>query len=39
MGAYWNFNFLLNKAKTEYFVWAAADDIWNEKFLEKNIPF
>lgn len=36
-GAYWNFNFLLQKAKTKYFVVAASDDIWSKNFLEKNI--
>jgi len=39
MGPYWNFNFLLDKAETEYFVWAADDDIWSDNFLEKNIEF
>jgi len=36
-GGGWNFNFLLQKAKTEYFIWAAVDDIWCKKFLETNI--
>jgi len=36
-GGYWNFNFVLKKAKTKYFVWAAVDDIWSQNFLEKNI--
>ena len=36
-GSYWNFNFLLKKAKTKYFVWAAVDDIWSQNFLEKNV--
>ena len=36
-GGYWNFDFLLKKAQTKYFVWAAVDDIWSENFLEKNI--
>jgi hypothetical protein len=39
MGPYWNFNFVLGKAETEYFVWAADDDIWSDNFLEKNIDF
>jgi glycosyltransferase involved in cell wall biosynthesis len=39
MGPYWNFNFVLDKAETEYFVWVAGDDIWSKKFLEKNIKF
>jgi glycosyltransferase involved in cell wall biosynthesis len=36
-GPIWNSNFLLNKAVTDYFVWAAVDDIWSKEFLEKNI--
>jgi len=39
MGPYWNFNFVLDKAETEYFVWGAGDDIWSKNFLEKNIDF
>jgi len=39
MGPYWNFNFVLDKAETEYFVWVAGDDIWSKKILEKNIKF
>ena len=38
-GAHWNFIFVLKKAKTKYFVWAADDDIWSQNFLEKNIDF
>lgn len=37
MGGLWNFEFLLNSAKTDYFVWIAADDFWAPTFLEKNI--
>lgn len=37
MGGLWNFEYLLNSAKTEYFVWIAADDFWEPTFLEKNI--
>lgn len=32
-----NFYFLLHEAKSDYFVWAAVDDLWNPRFLEKNI--
>jgi glycosyltransferase involved in cell wall biosynthesis len=39
MGSAWNFDFILNKAETEYFVMASADDIWSKNFLEKNIEF
>tara|TARA_Y100001936_G_scaffold169582_1_gene165844 strand:+ start:10554 stop:11468 length:915 start_codon:yes stop_codon:yes gene_type:complete len=37
MGPVWNTNFVLEKSKTKYFVWAAADDIWSDNFLEENI--
>ena len=37
MGANWNYNFLLEKAVGEYFVWVAADTIILPEFLEKNI--
>lgn len=44
IGAVNNFNFVLNKSKGKYFMWAAHDDIWEPKFvqlivndLEKNI--
>jgi glycosyltransferase involved in cell wall biosynthesis len=37
IGIYPNFIFVLNKAHTKYFVWAAADDLWTPDFLEKNI--
>jgi glycosyltransferase involved in cell wall biosynthesis len=32
-----NFNFVLQHANNEYFMWAAADDIWHPEFIEKNI--
>ena len=32
-----NFWFLLDEAKTKYFVWAAVDDWWLPQFLEKNV--
>jgi len=37
MGANWNFDFVLQKANTEYFVWAAADNILLPDFLKRNI--
>lgn len=37
LGAIWNFNFLLQNAKSDYFMWAAVDDYWLPKFLEINI--
>lgn len=30
-----NFNFVLKKAKYEYFVWIGQDDYWDKTFLEK----
>lgn len=36
-GAYWNFNFILERVETEYFVMAAPDDIWSKNFLESNM--
>ena len=38
-GGIWNFQFLLNKANTEYFVWAGIDDLWDENFLKENLDF
>lgn len=32
-----NFNYVFDKAKYDYFIWASVDDIWLEKFLESNI--
>lgn len=37
MGPIWNFNFVLMKAKSKYFTWAAQDDVTLPKYLEKNI--
>lgn len=36
-GGIWNFLFVLEKANCEYFTWLSADDIWYEKYLEKNL--
>ena len=36
-GPVWNFNFVLNQARSKFFVWASADDFWEPTFLEKNI--
>jgi glycosyltransferase involved in cell wall biosynthesis len=35
IGAYQNFNFVLKKAKGDFFMWAAADDLWDHSFIEK----
>jgi len=37
LGGINNFLWLINNSNTEYFVWAAADDIWSPDFLENNI--
>lgn len=37
MGIFWNVNFVLQEAKYKYFMWAAADDIWDPHFIEKNL--
>lgn len=29
-----NFNFVLQKAKGKFFMWAGQDDMWNPKFIE-----
>lgn len=34
VGMFPNFKFVLDKADTEYFMWAAQDDLWEEKYLE-----
>ncbi|MEY3880547.1 MAG: hypothetical protein RIQ94_1343 [Pseudomonadota bacterium] len=34
LGASANFMFVLNKAVSEYFMWAAADDYWSSNWLE-----
>jgi glycosyltransferase involved in cell wall biosynthesis len=36
-GVEYAFNYVLKKADTEFFVWAASDDLWATNFLEKNI--
>ena len=36
-GPYWNFNFLLEKARGMYFVWLADDDYWHPDFLLENV--
>lgn len=35
MGAFFNFNFVLSQARSEYFMWAAADDVWDLNCLSK----
>ncbi|MCX7817495.1 MAG: glycosyltransferase [Syntrophales bacterium] len=33
-GPIWNFNYVLNSARAEYFMWAAADDRRESRFLD-----
>jgi glycosyltransferase involved in cell wall biosynthesis len=37
IGAFSNFEFVLNKAKGKYFMWACDDDIWLPKFIENCV--
>jgi len=37
LGPNWNFNFILEKARGEYFMWTAIDDKILQGFIEKNI--
>lgn len=37
IGPYPNFFFVLRQAKSQYFMWAAADDVWEPSFVEKNM--
>jgi glycosyltransferase involved in cell wall biosynthesis len=37
IGAFLNFRFVLEQAKTPYFMWAAHDDSWDQTFVEKNL--
>ena len=34
LGAIKNFSFVLEQARGQYFMWAAHDDFWDNKFLE-----
>ncbi len=36
-GITWNFNFVLEKAIHNYFMWTAVDDIISPQFIEKNL--
>lgn len=39
MGAENNFKFVLERAKAKYFMWAAADDLWEKNFISENFHF
>jgi glycosyltransferase involved in cell wall biosynthesis len=34
-GPMFNFKFVLDQAQAEYFMWAAADDLWDRDFINK----
>ncbi|HTV55135.1 MAG TPA: glycosyltransferase [Terriglobia bacterium] len=34
-GAPWNFKFVVEEARGEYFMWAAHDDLWDPSYLGK----
>lgn len=33
LGSHENFNFVLRESRGEYFMWAAADDLWDRDFI------
>jgi|TARA_B110000495_G_C23020965_1_gene605705 glycosyltransferase involved in cell wall biosynthesis len=35
--AFWNYNFILNKASCDYFMWTSVDDVLLPTFIEKNL--
>lgn len=35
--AFWNYNFILNKASCDYFMWTSVDDVLMPTFIEKNL--
>lgn len=37
MGPWWNFKFVLEQARSDYFLWTAADDYISENYLESNL--
>jgi glycosyltransferase involved in cell wall biosynthesis len=39
MGPSENFKYVFTHSKCEYFMWAAADDIRSENFIENNLTF
>lgn len=39
LGAEGNFRFVFRQARSEYFMWAAADDLRSAGFLETNLAF
>ena len=39
LGPAMNFRYVLFEARTPYFMWAAADDVWAPGFIERHIAF
>jgi putative sugar O-methyltransferase len=39
LGPAMNFRFVLFKARTPYFMWAAADDLWAPGFVQRHLAF
>lgn len=39
IGAALNFKFVLDRSISKYFMWAAADDIRTDDFIEENVKF
>jgi glycosyltransferase involved in cell wall biosynthesis len=37
LGLFANFCFVLNEARTPFFMWAAHDDRWDVEFVQKNL--
>ncbi len=38
LGAIANFKFVLDEAVAEYFMWAAADDVWDKNWVDALLP-
>lgn len=36
-GAGYNFRYVLDAADAEFFMWAAADDVWEQEFLQTTV--
>jgi glycosyltransferase involved in cell wall biosynthesis len=39
IGAFKNFKFVLDKAVSSYFMWAAADDYWAPEYIDECVRF
>jgi glycosyltransferase involved in cell wall biosynthesis len=37
-GAGYNFKFIFDEAVADYFMWAAADDVWDKNWIEMLLP-